>query len=405
MRSHPLRLFLAGSFACTIGVAAIATSITPTERTLWWWAVLPVIVVGATISGRRTTTAGIRRDGRDVILSPIGQFMFAAEILLPPLALVAVAFAVPASRTGPAAWSNRCQRAITMMTGSAVFWNLADHSRPLTDGDNAYRTVVACIVAMMVHTAVEATLVSARVALTNGDRATDSVVWTPHSALRDVWELAIGAVGALLALQHPVLAVVTIPLCCLASEHIRLENESRLALTDSRTGLLNPRGFAEVAAHEWSRADRDAGRISLVLVDLDLLREVNNTHGHRAGDAVISAVGDVLASCSRGSDAVARLGGEEFALLLPDTDLTTAARVAERLREAVAGRAIPTPAGPLRVTVSCGVAVRVGTESMDALFDRADTALYDAKRGGRNRVTIASRESDQTRLGRRSNAA
>jgi diguanylate cyclase (GGDEF)-like protein len=102
---------------------------------------------------------------------------------------------------------------------------------------------------------------------------------------------------------------------------------------------------------------------------------------------------------------VARLGGEEFALLLPDTDVETATMVGERLRETVAATVISTPAGPLSVTVSCGVATRVGAETMDALFDRADTALYDAKNGGRNRVSVASRENDDTRVARRSNAA
>jgi diguanylate cyclase (GGDEF)-like protein len=160
-----------------------------------------------------------------------------------------------------------------------------------------------------------------------------------------------------------------------------------------------------VADHEWQRAERGPHRISLVLVDLDLLREVNNVHGHRAGDAVIAAVGRILMSSSRSSDAVARLGGEEFALLLPDTDLETATMVGERLRETVANTRISTPAGPLTVTVSCGVATRVGSETMDALFDRADTALYDAKNGGRNRVSVASRENDDTRVARRSNAA
>jgi diguanylate cyclase (GGDEF)-like protein len=174
-----------------------------------------------------------------------------------------------------------------------------------------------------------------------------------------------------------------------------------LALTDSRTGLLNPRGFEEVANHEWERAERELNRISLVLVDLDLLRDVNNTHGHRAGDAVIAAVGRILSSSSRSSDAVARLGGEEFALLLPDTDLKTATMVGERLREMVAGTRIDTPSGPLAVTVSCGVATRVGTETMEALFDRADTALYDAKNGGRNRVSVAGVNEPSTVVGRR----
>jgi diguanylate cyclase (GGDEF)-like protein len=402
---HHEHHFLIGSLFMAAGSAVLAVTFVPTDRAMAWWVALPLILVGANISARRTTPAGIRRDGRDVILSPIGQFLFAAELLLPPAALLAVALLAPTSRVFADSWLHRSQRAITMFAGSAAFWFIVDDSRGLTQDSNAYRTVVACVVAMIVHTMVEAALVSARVTLTNGDRATSSIVWTPYSALRDIWELSIGAVAALLAFEHPVLVIVVVPLCCLASEHIRLESRSRLALTDSRTGLLNPRGFEEVADHEWERAERGMHRISLVLVDLDLLREVNNVHGHRAGDAVIAAVGRILMSSSRSTDAVARLGGEEFALLLPDTDVETATMVGERLRETVAATIISTPAGPLSVTVSCGVATRVGAETMDALFDRADTALYDAKNGGRNRVSVASRENDDTRVARRSNAA
>ena len=393
--------FLIGSLFVTMGSAVLAMTHVPTHRAVAWWVALPIILVGANISACRTTPAGIRRDNRDVILSPIGQFLFAAELLLPPAALLAVALLAPTSRVFADSWLHRSQRAVTMFAGSAVFWWIVDDSRGLTQDSNARRTVVACVAAMIVHTVVEATMVSARIALTNGDRATSSIVWTPYSALRDIWELSIGAVAALLAFQHPVLVIVAVPLCCLASEHIRLESRSRLALTDSRTGLLNPRGFEEVADHEWERAEREMNRISLVLVDLDLLRDVNNTHGHRAGDAVIAAVGRILSSSSRSSDAVARLGGEEFALLLPDTDLKTATMVGERLREMVAGTRIDTPSGPLAVTVSCGVATRVGTETMESLFDRADTALYDAKNGGRNRVSVAGVNEPSTDVVRR----
>lgn len=401
----PERQFLIGSVMLAIGSAILAVTFVPTHRAVEWWAALPVILVGANVCARRTTPAGIRRDGRDVLLAPIGQFLFAAELLLPPLALIAVALSAPTSRTRTDSWLHRSQRAIIMFAGSAVFWSIDDGSHKVTSSSDASRLLVACLAAMLVHTVVEATLVSARVAIANGDRATSCVVWTPYSALRDLWELSIGATAALLTFQHPVLVIVAVPLCCLASEHIRLAGRSRLALTDSRTGLLNPRGFEEVADSEWRRATEGPHRISLVLVDLDLLREVNNMHGHRTGDTVIAAVGRILSSSSRSSDAVARLGGDEFALLLPDTDLETATRIGERLRETIAATRVSTPVGPLSVTVSCGVATRVGAETMDALFDRADTALNNTKNGGRNRVSVASRESDDTRMARRDTAA
>ena len=93
---------------------------------------LPIILVGANISACRTTPAGIRRDNRDVILSPIGQFLFVAELLLPPAALLAVALLAPTSRVFTDSWLHRSQRAITMFAGSAVFWWIVDDSRGLT---------------------------------------------------------------------------------------------------------------------------------------------------------------------------------------------------------------------------------------------------------------------------------
>ena len=402
-RNHTI--FLSGAVLLALGVTTIGVTFIPTTRPVSWWIALPLIVLGAVISGRRSTPAGIRRDDRGVLLSPTGHFLFAAELLLPPLALIPVAMFIPAKGGFPHSWLQRLQRLITMFVGSLVFWHVVDMKSGLMDETNVYRTMLAVLCAMVVHLMTEALFVSTQLSSSNGDRISRSVMWRPRSASRDVWELAIGAVAALLAFQHPMFVILAVPLCCLASEHIRLQGQSRLALTDARTGLLNPRGFDEVAAHEWERAEREENRISLILVDLDLLRDVNNTHGHRAGDAVISAVGRLLTASSRSSDAVARLGGEEFAILLPEADTEVATLVAERLRETIAASRIATPVGPLSVTVSCGVATRVGTETVEAMFDRADTALYQAKNAGRNRVAVACRESDDTRLGRRDNAA
>lgn len=166
------------------------------------------------------------------------------------------------------------------------------------------------------------------------------------------------------------------------------------AYTDSLTGAANRRCFDEVAPRELDRAARLHDAVSLIVVDADHFKLVNDTHGHPAGDAVLAALARVLRQAARQVDLVARLGGEEFALLLPGTDLGGARAAAERVRLAVEQLTIRYAGTVLRVTVSAGVAEWAPDETgcgegIDRLLARADAALYDAKRHGRNRVVVA----------------
>jgi diguanylate cyclase (GGDEF)-like protein len=159
------------------------------------------------------------------------------------------------------------------------------------------------------------------------------------------------------------------------------------ASTDSLTGLANRRMFDEELALEWRRADRVGDSLALVLLDLDDFKRVNDTHGHQAGDAVLRAVGEVLGSGVRQVDLAGRYGGEEFALILPETDLAGAQRLAERLRVALENTATEIPSGErLTTTASFGVAVKGEFGAAELLVAAADEKLYAAKRGGKNRV-------------------
>ena len=158
----------------------------------------------------------------------------------------------------------------------------------------------------------------------------------------------------------------------------------RLARHDPLTGLLNRRGFDERLAAALASAERRRAPVSLVVVDADHFKRVNDTHGHDAGDATLVHIADVLRQRVRESDVVARLGGEEFVLLLPDTGVDGARLVADDLVARMGRTAVPTVG---RVTVSCGVAgVRVGEDDGSDALRQADEALYRAKAGGRNRV-------------------
>jgi diguanylate cyclase (GGDEF)-like protein len=161
---------------------------------------------------------------------------------------------------------------------------------------------------------------------------------------------------------------------------------ARASRRDALTGLPNRRAFDEELARGVARAARDAKPLAVVLLDVDRFKVVNDTHGHAAGDVVLREIAARAAAAVRGGDFVARIGGEEFALLLHGADLPGALELAERVRAGVAATPIPAGSGPLAVTASLGCAVLAPGEAPEAVVARADARLYDAKRGGRDRV-------------------
>jgi diguanylate cyclase (GGDEF)-like protein len=177
----------------------------------------------------------------------------------------------------------------------------------------------------------------------------------------------------------------------LAVPSLYLDNENlrRLATTDALTGAANRLAFDEAARRETERARRFRTPLALVLLDLDHFKLVNDSHGHVFGDAVLAEVAARLREGLRDSDVLGRVGGEEFALLLPMTDAGAAADTAERLRRALRGEAVVHGAVAVAVTASFGVAPVLPEEGFAAAREAADRALYEAKRRGRDRVSTA----------------
>ncbi|HET6207604.1 MAG TPA: GGDEF domain-containing protein [Terracidiphilus sp.] len=160
----------------------------------------------------------------------------------------------------------------------------------------------------------------------------------------------------------------------------------RMARTDSLTGLLNRRAFEEILARELVRANRTARSISILLIDIDRFKQVNDEWGHQAGDEVLRRVGEALRSHMRPADALSRFGGEEFVILLRDAGVDQSEHIAGRLRTDIAGlNGMP---GSVQITVSIGVAASRNYDSPEELLRRCDQALYLSKRGGRNLVTV-----------------
>lgn len=175
------------------------------------------------------------------------------------------------------------------------------------------------------------------------------------------------------------------------TEYKRLQSHlENMATTDSLTTLPNRAALMDCAAKEFDRARRYIHPLSVVMIDVDHFKSVNDKHGHAVGDQVLRALGEICQRGLRGSDLLGRVGGEEFVLLLPDTPQANAAYVAERMREQLAKSPITMGTLTLAVTASFGVACLSEQDAdFSAILKRADEAMYLAKQNGRNQVQVA----------------
>jgi len=211
----------------------------------------------------------------------------------------------------------------------------------------------------------------------------------------DLAEIDLGILITVVVAVAPALAVFAVPTVLLARRfmmHAQLLATSRI---DTKTGLLNAATWESETAAEISRATRTRSPLSVALIDIDHFKAVNDTYGHLAGDKVLRALSDAFREQLRDYDLAGRFGGEEFVVLLPQTDEADAFRIAERLRAHVAGMSVPAddaarPGTLISLTISVGVAAlgAAGSEVTD-LLAAADTALYYAKQTGRNKTHVA----------------
>ncbi|MEH6685418.1 MAG: diguanylate cyclase [Qipengyuania sp.] len=219
--------------------------------------------------------------------------------------------------------------------------------------------------------------------------ATRTAIAQSRAIANERYQYMLAGIGLLL-LWLSILATVYVRKA-LAREHAVRRELEQLALTDPLTGLPNRRAFMKALTRSMARAELDRDRkLSLAIFDIDHFKRVNDLFGHPAGDAVIKEVGARASRALRQRDLVGRIGGEEFAVLLPRADIETARFACERLREAIAGAPIVHGDAIIPVTASIGIAEFQPGEDSDNLMICADAALYEAKTGGRNQVRLAA---------------
>jgi diguanylate cyclase (GGDEF)-like protein len=220
------------------------------------------------------------------------------------------------------------------------------------------------------------------------------VKFTREPLYNDLAELCIGLAASVLIAVNWFLIALFLPVVILLQRslrHVELENASRI---DSKTGLLNAVTWQREARVELSRAIRTHSPLAVAMLDIDHFKRVNDTYGHLTGDAVLAALSATLRGLLREYDIIGRFGGEEFAILLPHTDIVTAEQITERLRAKLAEISVSPGSGssldtPLQVTVSIGVvALASSRRDLDDLIAAADAALYRAKGQGRNQVCL-----------------
>jgi diguanylate cyclase (GGDEF)-like protein/putative nucleotidyltransferase with HDIG domain len=323
-------------------------------------------------------------------------FLVPAAMLLSPalVALIGVVHHIPEWLKTRSAWYiqifNICNWTLAMLAAYASF-----HAVSGLAPDSHVVYAVAGISAAAAIVAVNHFLMAPMLHLARGHSLRESGLFSFPSLSTDLVLAMLGVAMGAFWTRNPWLIPFSVAPLLLIHRSLSVPQLQEEARVDPKTGLFNARHFAAALSEELQRAERFERPLSLVMADLDLLRDINNTYGHLAGDAVLQGIAEVFRSQLRHYDVPARFGGEEFAILLPETPPDQAFEIAERIRRTVADKTydVETSSEPIRATVSIGVAgfPRDGADANE-LIHQADLAVYRAKLQGRNRVLDASSE-------------
>jgi diguanylate cyclase (GGDEF)-like protein/putative nucleotidyltransferase with HDIG domain len=395
-RRHGLPLS-ASIYEFIVAVAALGVSVPFLLRLnghTHGWATFGILAAGAAASHTYTV-----RTAKDSSFHTSWVFLIPAAILLPPelVALLGVVMHIPEWLKERFAWYIQTFNICNYTLGNLATWGAA---KLLIDAnglipDEHLRWAAAGLVASVVAVAANHVVLAPMVTLARGHSLREAGVFSFESLSIDFILATLGLAVAAFWNLNPWLIPFAVAPLLLIHRSLAIPQLQAEARVDPKTGLYNARHFAVVMQEELGRAQRFQRPLSLIMADLDLLRDINNTYGHLAGDAVLRGISEVFRQQLRHYDVPARFGGEEFSILLPETPPDQAYEIADRIRRAVAARLfeVETSSEPIRATISMGVAgfPRDGND-MNELVHQADLAVYRAKLQGRNRVLDASDE-------------
>lgn len=330
-------------------------------------------------------------------------FNFAALLLLPPfLFIIIIIIPLIVEWIKERSLNGRYLRywyiqpfnmSMSIIAGFVAHWIMLLSASAITiPGFFSFSGIIA---AAMLYIAIRETMLGLALALARNVPIRKSGVFAPSNLFTELILVLQGYVIAMLWYINPLVILAALTPLGLMYRALKIPQLEQEAQTDPKTGLMNTRYFNARFAEELGRAQRFNRPLSFIMADLDLLRNINNTYGHLAGDAVLVKMGQIIHDAIREYDVAARFGGEEFAIMLPEADVAQAYTIAERIRHVVETTAfiVPTQEQPIRATMSLGVSCfpHDATNATD-LQHHADLAVYRAKSLGRNRV-IAGSES------------
>jgi diguanylate cyclase (GGDEF)-like protein/putative nucleotidyltransferase with HDIG domain len=323
-------------------------------------------------------------------------FLIPGVLLLPPelIALLGVVYGIPEWLKIRYAWYIQAFNIANHTLNGLAAWGAVTLVRNAGLGPEL-EFALSGLVAVVVFVSLNHLLLATMLHLARGHSLRGTGLFSVESLSTDFVLAMLGVALAGLWDWNPLLLPMAIAPLLLIHRSLTVPALQEEARVDPKTGLFNARHFAGALREELERAKRSGAQLSVIMADLDLLREINNAYGHLAGDAVLEGIAGVFQTHLRHSDIPARFGGEEFAILLPETGPHEAHEIAERVRRAVAEARydVQTSSEPISATVSLGIASypKDGADSNE-LIHQADLAVYRAKLQGRNRVLGASAE-------------
>jgi diguanylate cyclase (GGDEF)-like protein len=388
------------------GVIIVAGFLTvrPTPRAFITTAVFAALAVASAEVSMRFAWPRARKDraSRDFL----GVWTAPVAFLLPP-PYVAAMVAVPLLYTQMRVWRRDPIKLAFSIASIGLGWAgcsmvvAAVLGHRLGTGNAAPfafggREVLAITAGVATWYVINHAMIGGVIALTSGRSAVQAMFMNGEGVLIDVIDVCVGIVVALLWRANPYAIVLLVP-AVLFMQHQLFSGLRQAVRTDLLTNVANPQFWREVASREIERAWASAANLAILMIDIDHFKQVNDRHGHLAGDDVLSAVARAIARALRPSDLVGRLGGEEFGAILSGLNIVDAEGAAERLRCEVAEVRVRSDRGEwIGVTVSVGVAeLSVTQGSLHTMLDAADNALYAAKAAGRNRVRVAGPHAGQ----------